>query len=179
MGSSSNVFMRWGGFILKVFMYLFNKKSRAVFGGSVQCTSRKRWVFLCFFKQFPNCHRGSLHKWGWLSRPYPNLTPQYWGAHSCPSHSTWAHVCPLSSRPDVSLGRDTPKCCPSLMGSQRWWCDIQATLSIWVFLLSRTKTGYAASYNTQQTNPGFILLLSPDIFSAPTIWACNRKTFIA
>lgn len=28
MGSSSNVFMRWGGFILKVFIYLFNKKKQ-------------------------------------------------------------------------------------------------------------------------------------------------------
>lgn len=53
MGSSSNVFMRWGGFILKVFMYLFNEKSRTVFGESVKCTSRKCWVFLCFFRQFP------------------------------------------------------------------------------------------------------------------------------
>lgn len=39
MGSSSKVFMRWGGFILKVFMYLLNKKSRTVFGESVKCVS--------------------------------------------------------------------------------------------------------------------------------------------
>lgn len=47
MGSSSNVFMRWGGFILKVFIYLFNKKkSRTIFDESVKCVSRKPWVFL-------------------------------------------------------------------------------------------------------------------------------------
>lgn len=53
MGSSSNVFMHCGGLILKVFMYLFNKRNRMIFGESVKRTSRKCWVFLCFFRQFP------------------------------------------------------------------------------------------------------------------------------
>lgn len=82
----------------------------------------------------------------------------------------------------VPLSRDTPTGHPSPTGSwQLWlggWWD---TRTMWgvsrCFLPPRSKPGYAASYGTQQTNS--ILLLSPDIFSASTTRACNRKIFIA
>lgn len=48
--------------------------------------------------------------------------------------------------------------------------------SLWVF--SPTQ-GYAVIYHPQQTDTVLILLISPDIFSAFTTWACNRKIFFA
>lgn len=54
---------------------------------------------------------------------------------------------------------------------------------LWVvsecFVPPRSKLGYAACYHPQQTNTVLILLISPDIFSASTTWACNRKIFFA
>lgn len=87
MGSSSNVFMRWDGFILKVFMYLFNKKIAGQFLMRVWSASAGSPGYFCFFKRFPVCHRGSLHQRDFLTRPHPNLPPQPWDAHSCLCHS--------------------------------------------------------------------------------------------
>lgn len=174
MGSSSNVFMHWGGFILKVFMYLFNKKSRASFGESVTCISRKRWIFLCFFKQLPNCHRGSLHKRDLLTRPHPNLIPQPWGAHSCPSHSArdqwpWAEALQQAIPAQWDPGGGG-----SVAGATLRPCGV----SLGVFSHPGSNQAMQqATISNKKTR--LILLLSPDIFSASATWACNRKIFIA
>ena len=82
MGSSSNVFMRWGGFILKVFMYLFNKKSRTGFGESVRCVSRKLWVFSVSLSSCLTVSKVVTQK-GLVNQTPPN--PH--SPHSCPSYS--------------------------------------------------------------------------------------------
>lgn len=158
-------------------MYLLNKKSRTIFYESVKCVSRKHRVFLCFIKQLPNCHRSSLHKRGSLTIPPANLVPQPRGAHSYPSHSA------STQWPDGPPGRDTLTGWPSPMGSWWWWWlgGWWDTHVMWgisgCFLLPRSKPGYAASYNTPQTD-SVLVLLSPDIFSASAAWACKRKIFI-
>ena len=128
MGSSSNVFMRWGGFILKVFMYLFNKKSRTGFGESVRCVSRKLWVFSVSLSSCLTVSKVVTQK-GLVNQTPPNPhTP-----HSCPSYSAWARW------PDGPSGQGHPDGCflphrstPGYAAS----CNTQQTTSVLISHLS-------------------------------------------
>lgn len=88
MGSSSNVFMRWRGVILEVFMYLFNKRRRTIFG-EYEVHKQEVLGISLFLWAAPSYLRGRSCKRDLLTRPHPNLTPQSWGMHSHASHSAW------------------------------------------------------------------------------------------
>lgn len=79
----------------------------------------------------------------------------------------------------IPLGRGTPKSHSSGWLGKRWDTQAICVLSLECFIPHRSKLGYAARRHPQQTNTVLILLISPDIFSASTTWACNRKIFIA
>lgn len=135
-----------------------------------ECEVRKHWVFLCFFKQLPNSRRGGLHKRDLLTRLHPK-----------PHSPALGHAQPLSQHPNPETWW-SPWAVPAQRddGGGGGWRDAQATWGVSEgFLPSRCKPGCAASYSIQQTNSVLALLISPDVFSASTTWACNRKIFIA
>lgn len=138
MGSSSNVFMRWRGVILEVFMYLFNKRRRTIFG-EYEVHKQEVLGISLFLWAAPSYLRGRSCKRDLLTRPHPNLTPQSWGM-------------PLTVPEACDLGRGTPK-----SHSSGWLSNWPSVGRLWVFSPTQVQTGLCSELSPPTNTRSLIL----------------------